>query len=61
MSDQTVSTVVTLADGGDVSFQEYFVQLHHGVPVTAVRFDGADRGRAGTRARRRAAARPTAS
>ena len=33
MSDETVSTVVTLADGGDVSFQEYFVKLHHGVPV----------------------------
>lgn len=42
MSDQTVSTVVTLADGSDVSFQEYFVKLHHGVPVTAVRFAGAD-------------------
>ncbi|MEY2416577.1 MAG: 2-phospho-L-lactate transferase [Ilumatobacteraceae bacterium] len=41
MSDQTVSTVVTLADGGDVSFQEYFVKLRHGVPVTAVRFVGA--------------------
>ena len=41
MSDQTVSTVVTLADGGDVSFQEYFVKLHHAVPVTAVRFVGA--------------------
>jgi LPPG:FO 2-phospho-L-lactate transferase len=41
MSDQRVSTVVTLADGGDVSFQEYFVKLHHGVPVTAVRFVGA--------------------
>ena len=34
MSDDTVSTVVTLADGGDVSFQEYFVKLHHGVPVS---------------------------
>jgi LPPG:FO 2-phospho-L-lactate transferase len=41
MSNQTVSTVVTLADGGDVPFQEYFVQLRHGVPVKAVRFDGA--------------------
>jgi LPPG:FO 2-phospho-L-lactate transferase len=41
MSDQPVSTVVTLADGGDVSFQEYFVKLHHGVPITAVRFVGA--------------------
>jgi LPPG:FO 2-phospho-L-lactate transferase len=41
MSDQKVSTVVTLADGGDVSFQEYFVQLRHDVPVKAVRFEGA--------------------
>jgi LPPG:FO 2-phospho-L-lactate transferase len=42
MSNETVSTVVTLADGRDVSFQEYFVQLGHAVPVRAVRFDGAD-------------------
>ena len=41
MSNQTVSTVVTLAEGGDVSFQEYFVKLRHSVPVSAVRFDGA--------------------
>ena len=40
MTNQPVSTVVTLADGGDVSFQEYFVKLRHGVPVSAVRFDG---------------------
>jgi LPPG:FO 2-phospho-L-lactate transferase len=38
MSDDTVSTVVTLADGGDVSFQEYFVKLQHGVAVTSVQF-----------------------
>ncbi|MBI4935247.1 MAG: 2-phospho-L-lactate transferase [Actinobacteria bacterium] len=43
MSDQRVTTVVSLADEGiDVSFQEYFVQRRHGVPVSAVRFDGAD-------------------
>jgi LPPG:FO 2-phospho-L-lactate transferase len=42
MSNDTVSTIVTLLDGGDVSFQEYFVKLHHGVPVSKVRFDGAD-------------------
>ncbi len=41
MSNQKVSTVVTLVDGGDVSFQEYFVQLRHDVPVKAVRFEGA--------------------
>jgi LPPG:FO 2-phospho-L-lactate transferase len=42
MTDERVSTVVTLAsDGSDVSFQEYFVKLQHGVPVSHVRFDGA--------------------
>ena len=41
MTNQPVSTVVTLADGSDVSFQEYFVKLRHGVPVSAVRFEGA--------------------
>ncbi len=39
MSDQPVRTMVTLADGGvEVPFQEYFVRLRHGVPVSAVRF-----------------------
>lgn len=43
MTDRTVSTVVTLADEGvDVPFQEYFVQRRHSVPVSAVRFEGAD-------------------
>jgi LPPG:FO 2-phospho-L-lactate transferase len=41
MSNDVVSTVVTLADDTDVSFQEYFVKLRHGVPVQAVRFAGA--------------------
>ncbi|MEY2444684.1 MAG: 2-phospho-L-lactate transferase [Ilumatobacteraceae bacterium] len=45
MSDGRVSTVVTLASGEDVSFQEYFVKLRHGVPVQGVRFDGADTAR----------------
>jgi len=40
MTNQTVSTMVTLADGSEVSFQEYFVKLHHGVQVGAVRFAG---------------------
>lgn len=41
MTDEPVSTVVTLAsDGSDVSFQEYFVKLRHGVPVSNVRFVG---------------------
>ena len=40
MSNDRVSTIVTLADGSDVAFQEYFVKLRHDVPVRAVRFDG---------------------
>jgi LPPG:FO 2-phospho-L-lactate transferase len=42
MSDQRVATMVTLAGGEEVSFQEYFVKLHHDVAVEAVRFAGAD-------------------
>lgn len=42
MSNDRVSTIVTLTDGTDVAFQEYFVKLRHDVPVRAVRFDGAD-------------------
>lgn len=45
MSDDRVSTMVHLADGPTVSFQEYFVQLRHGVPVRGVTFDGADAAR----------------
>ncbi|MEZ5251639.1 MAG: 2-phospho-L-lactate transferase CofD family protein [Ilumatobacteraceae bacterium] len=43
MTDDRVATVVELADGTSVSFQEYFVRLRHSVPVRAVRFAGADR------------------
>ena len=46
MCDERVSTVVTLADEAtDISFQEYFVERHHAVAVSAVRFDGADQAR----------------
>ena len=31
-----------LPAGTEISFQEYFVQRHHGVPISAVRFAGAD-------------------
>jgi len=46
MTDQQVATMVTLADDDgrplrEVTFQEYFVQLRHSVPVAAVRFAGA--------------------
>lgn len=43
MTDDRVATLVTLTDGSTVSFQEYFVQLRHAVPVRAVAFDGAPR------------------
>ncbi len=40
MSDQRVATLVTLASGETVSFQEYFVKLRHGEPVSAIAFEG---------------------
>ena len=43
MSDERVTTMVSLREEGiEVPFQEYFVQRRHGVPVSGVRFDGAD-------------------
>jgi len=47
VSDDTVRTMVTVPDDGEIGFQEYFVQRHHDVTVTAVRFDGADTARPG--------------
>src|SRR5205823_834793 len=41
MSDQRVETRVTIAGGGEISFQDYFVAHHHDIAVTAVRFEGA--------------------
>ena len=43
MSDGRVSTIVSTETDGDVAFQDYFVRLRHGVPVTGVRFDGEGR------------------
>jgi LPPG:FO 2-phospho-L-lactate transferase len=40
MSDDRVSTMVELLDGRIVTFQEYFVQLRHSVPVKGVHFEG---------------------
>ncbi len=31
-----------LPAGTEISFQEYFVQRHHSVPISAIRFDGAE-------------------
>lgn len=45
-TDDPLRTMVTLAESGsEVSFQEYFVERHHSVPVSAVRFHGADAAR----------------
>ena len=47
MSDDRISTLVTIdpasaesEHGREISFQDYFVRLRHGVPVSSVRFDG---------------------
>ncbi len=40
MTDGTQATMVELASGEVVSFQDYFVRLRHGVPIRAVRFAG---------------------
>lgn len=45
VTDDPLSTVVTLAEGGTVSFQDYFVRLQHGVPITGVSFAGAEAAR----------------
>jgi LPPG:FO 2-phospho-L-lactate transferase len=43
-SDDPLRTRVTVPDG-EIDFQEYFVHRQHDVPVSAVRFDGADAAR----------------
>lgn len=46
MTDDPVSTMVTLAeDGTEISFQEYFVERRHAVEIAAVRVAGAERAR----------------
>jgi LPPG:FO 2-phospho-L-lactate transferase len=45
MSDDAVRTRVTLADGAEVEFQDYFVRRRHDVEVQAVRFEGAESAR----------------
>lgn len=41
-TDDPVRTRLEVQGEGEIGFQEYFVQRHHDVPVTDVRFDGAD-------------------
>jgi LPPG:FO 2-phospho-L-lactate transferase len=45
MSDDRVETRVTVDGEGEIGFQEYFVGRRHAVPVTAVRFAGAEQAR----------------
>ena len=47
MSDDRISTLVTIdhdsddpEHGREISFQDYFVRLHHSVAVSAIRFEG---------------------
>jgi len=47
MSDDPVRTLVTLVDGAEVGFQEYFVGMRHEPAVASVRFAGAERARPG--------------
>ncbi|WP_432428794.1 2-phospho-L-lactate transferase [Salinilacustrithrix flava] len=44
VTDDRLRTFVT-TEHGDLSFQEYFVGRQHAVPITAVRFEGAERAR----------------
>lgn len=41
VTNDRLRTMVTTADEGEISFQEYFVRRQHDVAVSAVRFDGA--------------------
>lgn len=42
VTDDPVRTMVTLSSGAEISFQDYFVRLHHDVELTAVRFSGVE-------------------
>ena len=44
-SDDPVRTMVTIEGEGEVGFQEYFVGRQHSVPVSSVRFAGAESAR----------------
>ncbi len=45
MSDEPVRTRITLADGPEVEFQQYFVARRHAVAVAAIRYQGAETAR----------------
>jgi len=45
VTDDPLRTRLQLLDGPEVGFQEYFVRLRHDVPVSGVRFEGAEQAR----------------
>ena len=45
VTDDPVRTTLTVAGEGEIGFQEYFVGRRHQVPITGVRFAGADAAR----------------
>ncbi|HWH34700.1 MAG TPA: 2-phospho-L-lactate transferase [Acidimicrobiales bacterium] len=47
MAEEAVETRLTVAEEGEISFQEYFVARRHQVGVTAVRFAGIEAARPG--------------
>jgi len=40
MTDDRIATTVDTTEHGEISFQDYFVRLHHEIAVTAVHFRG---------------------
>jgi LPPG:FO 2-phospho-L-lactate transferase len=46
VTDDPVRTMVEVAGEGEIGFQDYFVRRRHQVPITGVRFEGADAARA---------------
>ncbi len=42
VTNDRLRTMVTTPDHGEITFQEYFVGHQHSIPVSAVRFDGAE-------------------
>ena len=61
MTDDRLATMIELATGEEVSFQDYFVRLRHDVPVRAVRFEGRTVPPAGVPRRPRRAPTPSSS
>lgn len=45
VTDDDLATVVRLAEGGEVDFQDYFVRHHHDVAVAGIRVAGAEASR----------------